>query len=76
MRSIIARVWASFSSIDIVGGSKIKEVAMSSFKETGEDGVVNSGEIGSRDVLIMIVLWHGRATPLCALSSRKDNQKC
>ena len=68
MRSIAARVWASLSSIDIVGGSKIKEVAMSSFKETGDDGVVNSGEIGSRDVLMTIVLWHGRTTPFCALS--------
>ena len=68
MRSIAASAWASFSSIDIVGGSKIKEVAMSSFKDTGDEGVVNSGEIASRDVLITIVLWHGRTTPLCALS--------
>ena len=45
--------------MDIVGGSKIKEVAMSSFKDTGEDGVVNSGEIASRDVLVTIDLGTG-----------------
>ena len=48
-------------------GSKIRDVAMSSFKETGDEGVVNSGEIGSRVVLVTIVPWYGRATPLCAL---------
>ena len=59
MRSIAARAWASLSSIDIVGGSRIKEVAISSFKEIGDDGVVNSGEIGSRDVLVTIDLGTG-----------------
>ena len=59
MRSMAARVCASRSSIDIVGGSKIKEVAMSLFKETGEEGVVNSGEIVSKDVLVTIDLGTG-----------------
>ena len=45
--------------MDIVGGSKIREVAISSFKETGEEGVVNSGEIASRDVLVTIDLGTG-----------------
>ena len=49
----------SLSSRDIAGGSKIKDVAMSSFKDTGEDGVVNSGEIASRDVLVTIDLGTG-----------------
>ena len=71
MCSIAARVWASLSSIDIVGGSKIKDVAMSLFKETGNEGVVNSGEIGSRDVLVTIGPWHGRTTPLCTLGDLK-----
>ena len=53
--------------MDIVGGSKIREVAISSFKETGEEGVVNSGEIALRDVLVTIEPWHGRTTPFCAL---------
>ena len=44
---------------EVVGGSKIKEVVMSSFKETGDDGVVNSGEIASRDVLVTIDLGTG-----------------
>ena len=59
MRSMAARACASRSSIDIVGGSKIREVAMSLFKETGDDGVVNSGEMGSRDVLVTIDLGTG-----------------
>ena len=53
--------------MDIVGGSKIREVAMSSFKETGEEGVVNSGEIASKDVLVTVVPWHRHTTLLCAL---------
>ena len=48
---------------------------MSLFKETGDEGVVNSGEIGSRDVLETIGLWHGRMTPLCALSDWKSEIK-
>ena len=59
MRSIAARVWASLSSIDIVGGSKIREVAISSFRVTGDEGVVNSGAIASRDVLLTIDLGTG-----------------
>ena len=73
--SIAARVWASLSSTDIVTGSKIREVAMSSFKETGDKGVVNSGEIGSRDVLETIGPWHGRTTLLCALGDWKSEIK-
>ena len=65
--SMVARVCASLSSTDIVTGSKIREFAMSSYKEMGEDGVVNSGEIGSKDVVITVVPWHGRTTPFCAL---------
>ena len=42
-----------------MGGSKINEVAISSFKETGDEGVVNSGEITSRDVLITVDLGTG-----------------
>ena len=49
----------SLSSIDIVTGSKIREVAMSSFRETGEEGVVNSGEIASKDVVVTIDLGTG-----------------
>ena len=49
----------SLSSMDIVAGSKIKDVAISSFKETGDEGVVNSGEITSRDVLVTIDLDTG-----------------
>ena len=59
IRSMAARACASRSSIDIVGGSRMREVAMSLLKETGDEGVVNSGEIGSRDVLITIVLGTG-----------------
>ena len=65
--SMAARVCASFSSTDIAAGSKIREVAISSFKETGDEGVVNSGEIGSKDVVVTVVSWHGRTTPFCAL---------
>ena len=59
MRSMAARACVSRSSIDIAGGSKIREVAMSLFKETGEEGVVNPGEIGSRDVFVTIDLGTG-----------------
>ena len=38
----------------------------------GDEGVVNSGERGSRDVLITILPWHGRTTPLCALGDEKS----
>ena len=58
-----------------MAGSKIREVAISSFKETGDEGVVNSGEIGSRDVLVTVVLRHGCMTPLCALSVWKSEMK-
>ena len=43
-------------------GCSTRDVAISSYKETGDEGVVNSGEIGSRDVLVTIVLWHGHMT--------------
>ena len=49
----------SLSSIDMVGGSKIRAVAISLFKETGDEGVVNSGERVSRDVLVTIDLGTG-----------------
>ena len=53
----------------------MRELSMSLYKVMGEDGVENSGEIGSRDVLITIVSQHGRATPLCALDSEGNFQK-
>ena len=40
-------------------GSRMREFAISSFKETGDEGVVNSGEMASKDVLITIDLGTG-----------------
>ena len=61
--------------MDIVAGSKIREVAMSSFKETGDEGVVNSGEIVLRDVLVTIDLDTGARPRLCALGDWKSEMK-
>ena len=57
--SIAARVWASLSSIDIVMGCSTRDVVISSYKEMGDEGVVNSREIASRDVLVTIDLGTG-----------------
>ena len=41
----------------------------------GEDGVVNSGERGSKDMLVTVVPWHGRTTPLSALGDEGSEIK-
>ena len=66
MRSMAASVCASRSLTDMVG-CKIRELSISSYKVMGEDGVENSGDRASRDVVVTIVPWHGRTTPLYAL---------
>ena len=74
MRSMAASILASWSSVDIVG-CKIRDVAISSYRETGEDGVVNSGDRVSKDVLLTVVPWHGRTTLLCALGLEREFPK-
>ena len=45
----------------------MRDVAISSYKETGEKGVVNSGDSASRDIVVMVVPWHGHTTPFMCL---------
>ena len=51
IRSMAARVLASCSSVDMSGGCRTRDVAMSSQRDTGEEGVVNSRERVLGDVL-------------------------
>ena len=53
----------------------MRELSRSSYRVMGEDGVENSGDRASSDVLVTIVPWHGRTTPLSALGSKGNNQK-
>ena len=64
MRSMVARVLASWLSEDMVG-CKMRDVAMLLYREIGEDGVENSGEVDWN--VLSIVPWHGRTTPICVL---------
>ena len=51
--SMAARALVSWSSEDMMGGGRMREVAMSSQSDTGEEGVVNSRERISRDMLVV-----------------------